>query len=196
MVELDHRGSIPNSLRRFLLDNPNPEVSDFDSSHFHETKKIVKKKLNGIQEGLCVYCEKYLAWDEGHVEHIKPRSEYPQLCFDYFNYAQSCNTGGKNKATCGNNKGRKILPIEPFEGCNQKFILLTNGELSANKSQSCSQKSAANLTISILGLNRPNLVNLRRKAIDRIVEMLEGGQESNINQFLKTEQFRHILGRI
>ena len=90
-------------LAGYIFLNPNPSVSDFDSRAFNLIKPMIKEQLHKEQDGLCVYCERKLAKDEGQIEHIKPKNgkhAYPHLCFQYSNYAHSC----INPKTCGQKK--------------------------------------------------------------------------------------------
>lgn len=86
MVELQHRAQPTLALTQFLVANPTLTVSDFDSLAFRPVKDAVKADLHADQGGLCVYCEKKLAANEGQVEHIKPKAGpngHPALCFTY-----------------------------------------------------------------------------------------------------------------
>ena len=59
------------------------------------SKTIVKKEtitsLEDMYKGCCCYCEsKIKCTSYPEIEHFKPKSEYPELCFDYNNLHYSC----------------------------------------------------------------------------------------------------------
>ena len=56
-----------------------------DRACFDEVKKALKKMCQGAQR--CAYCEDSCA-DE--IEHIKPKSLYPELTFVWMNYLYAC----------------------------------------------------------------------------------------------------------
>ena len=86
----------------FFIDNTDylQSWSNYKSSH----KRIVKKYiLDNEQNNLCCYCESRVNIDNSHIEHIKPKSLYPKLIFNYRNLSISC------QGTCHNQEGDNTL---------------------------------------------------------------------------------------
>jgi len=123
VIELQHRTTIPPRLNEFLESNLHADPDVFEAQAFQPINKAIKKCLNEDQGSLCVYCETHLAAENRQIDHIKPKKDHPQLAFTYTNFAHSC----INDKTCGQKKKGGLLPIEPGLGCNDQFMLSTNG---------------------------------------------------------------------
>ncbi len=54
---------------------------------FVEIEWILVRMCNGPRR--CMYCEDSEAWD---IEHVKPKSKYPAVAFDWDNYLLACST--------------------------------------------------------------------------------------------------------
>lgn len=192
MIELVHDIE-PTELSKFRADNPTATPKDFNSAPFHPIKLLVKRQLNRLQGGMCVYCEKDLLEDSGQVEHIKPKSgprASPSLAFVYTNYAHSC----INENTCGQKKKAGVLPIEPGPGCNDLMILNTDGTLEPLESITRKQKHDVKQTRDMLGLQHPDLVRDRESWIKQIRKLISI-DPTLISPFLVDKPFRYILRR-
>lgn len=194
MVELQHRAAIPLELHSFLQAHPRAGVADFDSWKFQPAKRAVKAALSADQEGLCVYCERRLAADDGQLEHIKPKggpNAHPLLCFTYTNFAHSC----INDHTCGQKKQNGLLPIEPGPNCNADWTLSTDGAIEPTGNQTRARKHAVRQTRDMLGLNNAALMLERRRFLDTFVRVLRETPNDS-HQFLDLVPFRYILGTV
>jgi uncharacterized protein (TIGR02646 family) len=189
MVELQH-GVEPAELTAFRIVNTAASVTDFDSLEFQGAKKICKAALNQEQDGLCVYCEQLLAGTEGQIDHIKPKSVRPDLCFSYTNYAHSC----INNKTCGQKKKNGLLPIEPAFGCNQEWrVSSMDGSIQPVLGLTRTRKHQVTKTRDMLGLNvDSNLLDERKKWFDQTLVILREAP-TDIQLFLQTAPFRYIL---
>lgn len=193
MVELNN-SAFSYDLARYVFLNPFPSVSDFDSRGFNRIKPLIKLQLHKEQGGLCVYCEKRLKANEGQIEHIKPKSgrtPYPNLCFQYINYAHSC----INNKTCGQKKKDGLLPIEPKIGCNDNFSLLTDGSIEPINGLTRREKHTVIQTRDMLGLNHSVLKRDREKLIKIYISLLHS-HPSTVHIFIKSKPFIHILKRL
>ena len=193
MVELNN-SVFSYDLARYIFLNPNPSIADFDSREFNHIKPMIKAQLHNEQGGLCVYCEKKLAKDEGQIEHIKPKSgrtPYPHLCFQYNNYAHSC----INNKTCGQKKKDGILPIEPKIGCNEQFSLSTDGSIVPIEGLTRREKHKVIQTRDMLGLNSSILVQDRKKIVTNYTSLLRLNPTMAYD-YIKNKEFRYILKRI
>jgi len=80
---------------RYLINSRPLAWNEFDDN----IKLILHQHLYYEQGGLCIYCQQKLlpktekesnAHIRSHIEHIRPRSSYPYLTFDYCNLSVSC----------------------------------------------------------------------------------------------------------
>ncbi|EGQ7841519.1 TIGR02646 family protein [Vibrio alginolyticus] len=188
----------PKELEEYLKEHPKLEVADFDSIEFSIVKSKVRDKLAGLQESRCVYCEK--KGTTFQVEHIKPKggpNKFPDLCFTYQNYANSCiQNVEKARRTCGQNKGNTLLPIEPTsQNCNEFFSLNTDGEIYPRTDLNRKERHPVRQTVEILGLNKAHLVLERKKKIQNIVTLSKRSAEA-AKLFIQQGDFVHILKRL
>jgi len=194
MVELNN-SVFSYDLAGYIFLNPNPLVSDFNSSAFNRIKPLLKAQLHKEQGGLCVYCEKKLKSTQGQIEHIKPKGgkyAYPHLCFQYSNYAHGC----VNPKSCGQKKRDLLLPIEPKIGCNDKFSLSTDGTIIPILSLSKKEKNILDNTfLKRLGLNNASLVRDREKIITNYIYLFKSNP-TMAHIYMENQEFRYILKRI
>ncbi len=193
MLELQRRDQAPQALQDFLTEHPDAGVELFDGHAFRHCKKVLRQALNEDQGGLCVYCERQLAPDQGQLEHIKPKgvAAYAGLCFVYQNLAHSC----INPLCCGQKKKDGILPTEPGPGCNADFCLQTDGYIMPSTQLSRQRRHQAEKTRDMLGLNKDSaLVADRKKACDTLLELAQAGfNTAELQEFMAKQAFRDIL---
>jgi len=164
-----------------------PGLNHWGDENFIPARTEVRHTLHREQQGLCVYCEGEIGPDEGHVEHIKSRSRYPERVFDFTNLAHSCD-GRKH---CGHFKDNNILSIEPRPGCNSFFDLMaTDGRLTSAVDLDEEDKKRADATLQILGLNTPKLARLRQQ-FSTVLRSL--ASDAECEEFLQTSPFRWSL---
>ena len=189
MVELQHRAVPTPALTAFNTANPVATVADFNSRAFQPVKAALKADLNQEQGGLCVYCESTLAAGAGQIDHIKPKSAHPNLCFSYTNSAHSC----INPKTCGQKKKNGLLPIEPGPGCNAQFALSTDGTVEPISGLTRKQLHPVRQTYDMLGLNADsNLVDERKRWLAHTIAVLQQAP-NDIQEFLQAAPYRYIL---
>lgn len=183
MIELQH-GNEPSELRDYRKHNP---MGSWENPAFEIVRSTVKHQLNHEQEGLCIYCERLLNEDVGHVEHIKPKGTNSSLTFVYNNLAHSCDA----HKHCGHHKKRQTIPVEPRLGCNRFFALLVqDGRLAPSPGLSKEEKQQAEITLRILGLNTPALAWERKKFADALRAL---ANKVEVDAFLATAPFRWSL---
>jgi uncharacterized protein (TIGR02646 family) len=185
MIELQHLKPEPDELRNHRNANPG---GSWDDPTFRTVRPIVRHQLNLEQEGLCVYCERLLNEDEGHLEHIK-RKGVPanrHLTFVYDNLAHSCDGPGH----CGHNKKGEVLPVEPRPGCNRFFVVMAlDGRIVAASGLTGAEAQHAADTLRILGLNVPALAWQRKGFADTILNLSPADKAV----FIATAPFRWAL---
>lgn len=195
MIELEH-GQEPSELIQFNKQHPNAQPDDFEGIAFCSIKDKIKISLHRDQGGLCVYCEKTLAAEDGQIEHIKPKrvqkptqQSFPHLAFTYTNFAHSC----INNITCGQKKKSGVLPIEPAPNCNDKWGLQTNGHIEPILGLTRGEKHLVVQTREMLGLNKDTgLVKDRADWFQNVLKVAQQMPE-DIDAFLAQSPFRYIL---
>lgn len=124
----------------------------------------VRKHLIEEQNGLCAYCECRIEKDNSHTDHLKPKSIYPNLEFNYNNLVASCegffpeNKDRMNK-TCGHRKDSKFdedLFLDPTTIINIANYFIYNkdtGEIFPNPNKCDNEQMQATYMIDLLNLN-------------------------------------------
>ena len=169
--------------------------------------EIIEETLIGltISEKTCNYCEHNEASD---IEHIDPKSFFPEKCFQWNNYllaCKSCNSEYKlDKCNTLNAAGdlelvprgtkpknKQVAFINPRKENPSKFLLLNlqTFTFELNISLSKREENKAKSTIDILKLNnRDQLISSRKSAARHYFEMLKNLDSllsSNSKQQLK-----------
>ncbi len=126
----------------------------------------IKKAIKEDSFEKCIYCEsKIVHVYFGDVEHMKPKSKFPKLKFDWDNLGYVC-------AQCNNQKNDKWDDQYPFINPyieNPLDFLCAVGHfiyhLSGNKRGEITEKE--------INLNRPELVEMRKERIDAIMTLAD-----------------------
>jgi uncharacterized protein (TIGR02646 family) len=139
------------------------------------------------QFGLCCYSELRADLENlgYHIEHIRPKSQYPVQTFDYGNLAASALSNNDiqafktiNEETFGGHA--KLSAYNPilfischYANCDRYFAYLSDGRVVASDSLSDFDKQRADYTIGLLNLNSPYLINRRRRWYDELEQFFE-----------------------
>ena len=132
----------------------------FSDSH-PQVKQELADQLRREQGYLCCYCEQRIDEGNSHIEHLRPKGQYPEFTFQYANLLSCC----CDKNSCGNKKGGwfsndMVTPLTV--NCEERFIYLANGEIKpADTNDSHAQE-----TIDQLNLNSKKLERLRMGVFD------------------------------
>lgn len=168
------------------------------STEFIPHWKNLQSLLNDEQGGVCCYCGMNLFFpDTRHysVEHVKPRSSYPELVGEYKNLLLSCHSSEEDRAEikkairnkrdrrrllhCDEFKEDKELHYSPLEpDCSNHFSYKLNGEVKGDN-------QFAEADIDTLNLNCERLVTRRREQMLSYLFIDEEGAEMLDNDFLK-----------
>jgi uncharacterized protein (TIGR02646 family) len=153
-------------------------------------KTYVRDSLLQEQGFICCYCGRRINTDDSHLEHLKPRTTYPQSALEYTNILASCqkDTVRKEPLHCGKIKDKWYddnLMISPLDvNCAEFFRYTDDGQILATNNSE--KQLAAETTIDKLALNIDKLKNLRAKSIEPILEI--------INTITEEERQNLILG--
>ncbi|WP_413662103.1 retron system putative HNH endonuclease [Microbulbifer sp. CNSA002] len=141
--------------------------------------------LNEEQYYLCAYTE--LRPDlEGigtHIEHVKPKSKYPSLTFDYKNLVVSAlksedlqfhrgNVFGGHAKKSHFDKRQFKSPLRARVKRNY-FLYLSDGRVVPSPSKTKRYQRKVRHTINLLNLNAPYLVNLRKRWLDDLDDLID-----------------------
>jgi len=126
-----------------------------------------KTALKASTSDKCMYCEsKVTHIDYGDVEHIKPKSKYPNLEFEWSNHGFSCSICNR---TYKKDKYDEATPlINPYDDEPSEHIIF-NGAIVFAKQGS----ERGELSIIDLGLNRAELIEKRQEKIDEIDKVIK-----------------------
>jgi uncharacterized protein (TIGR02646 family) len=145
-----------------------------DWENFRDPEKTcVHHSLLEEQGFICCYCGKLIEKSNSHIEHLKPRSQYPDLALDYQNLLASCQGERQDNEYpivpihCGHQRKNwydeqlMVSPLNP--DCTSFFDYTLDGQILP--SQEPDRESAAEETIEQLGLNVERLRRLRQRII-------------------------------
>ncbi len=142
-------------------------------------KPLVHKSLLEEQGFICCYCGKKITKDTSHIEHLKPRNQYPDLALEYGNVLASCEIDREEPPPipvhCGHKKDdwyNKTLMVSPLDSnCADFFRYTEDGQILAT--QDSNKQAAAQETITRLALNIDKLRRGRKKAIEDILDIID-----------------------
>ena len=116
LVAVKYEGEIKDTVDAYNALDKDVKSGDYwNSENFTEVKKYIKDHYKVAQDYTCVYCQQKIivehgmAWD---IEHIIPKSPYPQFLFTEKNLAISCKdcNGTKSDKNVLINSKRKTFP--------------------------------------------------------------------------------------
>lgn len=142
-------------LREYLQDGQDPPQALLNSYRDPELKRHLIEEAHGK----CVYCESKITHVYfGDVEHMKPKSVFPEERLDVANLVLAC-------ALCNNAKGEfwdNAIPfLDPFAD-DPAAELLALGFFVSHRPG----RHRARLTVSKLGLNRLALLERRKERVE------------------------------
>lgn len=174
---------------------------NWDNNFQAPQKSIVHQALLGEQGFICCYCGMRITRETSHIEHLKPRSIYPNLALDYTNLMASCQGESEvpppHPVHCGHKKFDwydEQLMVSPLKAnCEDFFRYLGSGDMLSIEDSD--KQAAAETTIEKLGLNISKLTRMRREAIDGILQATEGLTNEEIQQLVDGLAQRDVNGQ-
>jgi uncharacterized protein (TIGR02646 family) len=174
----------PEDFRQYRETTPNAR---YNGGNFNG--QALRKALLDEQGYICAYCMgKLEKVEKAHVEHYCPQAACPDLDLDYFNLVAVCDgrsesypdniefhhcdkTQGEHGKINGNVKLKKINPMT--SNCESLITYNIQGEiLTANEDD---EDVRHDLNI-VLNLNNSTLIQRRKAAMDRAVELMKTEQ--------------------
>jgi len=133
---------------------------------------VNKEALRKSTSGKCMYCESKIEHNSfAHVEHIKPKSKFPELEFVWENLGFCCQL-------CNTNKGQKYNEVTPFidpysENPENHLVFLEFMVDPKNDSE------RGKYSIKELDLNRAGLIERRKERLDKFVIMINAAYRTS-----------------
>jgi uncharacterized protein (TIGR02646 family) len=127
-----------------------------------ETKRALKQETNSK----CMYCESKVSHvAHEHIEHIKPKSTYPQFTFDWNNLGLACPICNMNKGDDYNESLPFINPYSDNPSEHFRFLGIMLHRDAGNR--------RAELTERTIRLNRPELIEQRKERIEKLQDLAD-----------------------
>lgn len=145
--------------------------------------KEIKTTLSVMQDGKCAYCEskiKHVSY--GCIEHFRPKSKFPNLCFDWNNLFLACDI-------CNNREHKSDkFPLPPeggpyvnpaTENPTQFFDFVYDPATTITAVIPRDGNTRASLTVTDFGLNRRDLQECRNTLIKLIAFIAVKAKEND-----------------
>lgn len=175
------KSSSPQYFEAWKTRNNTANWAAFSQSANSTIKVRLSNDLLNDQGNICCYCEREISSTNSHIEHIKPKSTYPNETFIYSNLLSSC----QDKNTCGHKKDNNffigfVSPLYP--NCQSRFTYTESGEIIPKDPND----NDAIKTIELLNLSDPKgkLNNMRKTVIKSIIESKKNLPQNNYNNFI------------
>jgi uncharacterized protein (TIGR02646 family) len=143
----------------------------------------IKIELRKETSDKCCYCEcKVTQVYAGDVEHIIPKSAYPRLTFTWTNLSFSCWVCNNRKRDFLNRQNPLLNPYRDDPSNHIRSFGPFLAHLNGN--------TRAELTLRRLHLNRPDLRERRKEALDSVLRLLDkyhNEQDADLKSLLHGE---------
>lgn len=168
--QVEWQSALNKAISESQNDNSLANRKKIDLAFSKYNHKQVKDSLKIMFSGKCAYCESHITHiGYGHIEHFRPKSKFPELCFEWSNFMLGCEIcNGKqykgDKFPERHEGGPFVNPVdeEPDDFFEFEFDSETGTANVIPKDR------RALTTEEMLGLNRPELVK-RRSSIVRLL---------------------------
>ncbi|MCK4945026.1 MAG: HNH endonuclease [Alphaproteobacteria bacterium] len=159
-----------------------PKPSALDSRNYKDSEN--KNALRQASDDKCMYCESRISHvDFGQVEHIKPKSKYSELEFDWENLGYVC-------AKCNNKKSDSFdedTPyVDPYSEDPKEHLYACGSVLFSKYGSERGEK-----TINDIELNRTNLLESRDERIQELQKAINACYRTS-NTALRNSALREL----
>jgi uncharacterized protein (TIGR02646 family) len=130
----------------------------------------VKDALRSMFSDKCAYCESHITHvGFAHIEHFRPKSKFPHLCFDWDNLLLGCSVcnGAQYKGTNFPDETEKGPILNPVDE-NPDNYLSFDYDPETGTANVLGKSPRGITTIDIAGLNRTHLVRHRSDVVRMI----------------------------
>ncbi len=154
-------------------------------------KCSVHKSLLKEQGFICCYCGRRINLTDSHIEHLKPRNQYPNLALDYDNFLASCEIDKEEPPPipvhCGHKKAgwyEETLMVSPLDSnCADFFRYTDDGQILPTTD--LTKQAAAKETITRLALDINKLKKMRQKALEGILDGIDPLNNNDIKTLIQ-----------
>ncbi len=146
---------------------------NWHTDNYERVERILTPILSNISNFHCSYCGIYpLKQNVGgrSIDHFKPKSEFPELAFEWTNLFIACPDCQNIK---GNNYPLEIEPLKP-DSCHYHFDYwfeidwtINKNYIIPNKDRNDTEKKIAQETINWLGLNKGDRPDVRYDELEK-----------------------------
>jgi uncharacterized protein (TIGR02646 family) len=157
-----------------LLDEIN-RVGEFSKVEIRFKNKYnqneIKEALQKMYNNLCCYCEAHInpTTTFGQIEHLKPKSKFPDLCFSWDNLHLSCEICNIKKSDKWDAQNPIIDPT--LDNSNEHLQYYYDNIKPITK--------RGITTVNHVELNRQSLTAARRKIVMEVIKLLEQYKETS-----------------
>lgn len=134
-----------------------------------EKKRKLRENLLKEQGSICCYCMSYIDIDHSHLEHFRPKDQFPSEDMDYENMLASCEgiISGPDEDHCGHRKNNWYSPymVSPSHSDIETMFHYTPDGM-VHPAGRDHLRAAAREMIHHLGLDSYHLVRNREAAIE------------------------------
>lgn len=173
LLEIDKTGSYGKVDESFKMRYKHKEVSNF---------------LSKMNRGYCFYCEQKIGkTDYPHIEHFRPKNQFPELSFDWKNLHLSC-------SKCNIKKGKKWNGISPIlDPCNVDTDICKHISYSLWELKPESENAISSIDTFFLNDNtkREELVTARKKVFMELMIVI--GEVNNANNVVEKRKKVDVL---
>jgi uncharacterized protein (TIGR02646 family) len=123
-----------------------------------------KMALKDSSYGKCMYCESAISHiDHGDVEHIKPKSKYPEETYNWDNLGYACSKCNRDF------KKDQYDPnlINPYVDDPKDYLIAIGGIIHA-----INGNDRGRITILVIQLNRPDILQKRMSSLIAFQDMI------------------------
>lgn len=185
-----------------------PSYKDFKSNLYGAAD--VRTQIMKDQHEKCLFCEcTLLDKDGGEVEHFRPkaacrqdgtkgntiRPAYYQLAYNWKNLSLCCHACNRRKSTYFplanpadrfNINAEEPLLINPYNENPADHVEFRQAKLYPRVDANGTKDEKGQLTIKYIGLNRKDLVEIRRRVLNKFIRNM-GRQNLSFDQYLQQE---------
>jgi len=166
MLRIEKTGE-PDFLKTYKKKYRPASWADYDKADIRGQLKafILEHEQKYAKACCCVYCEKTVGPDTGHIEHVRPKSLFKTHEQDYSNLSVSCGKDGEPSETCGHFKGNSysddfIHPAEDDPSDFMRYDIMTGKVIPVSDNEDIRRR--VEYTVNILNLNHNKLVRFRK----------------------------------
>lgn len=154
----------PADFENWKASHPDATFKSLGFSSAGVAKTALRQSLIAEQGGLCCYCEIRIDNGDFHIEHFRPKGQFPELQLDYSNMHACCRreaVGGESEC-CGHKKKDEFSPdlVSPLEpDCASHFIYnVHDGGIEGTDLRGRKTIEMLNLNSALLRLSRRSLI--------------------------------------